>query len=68
MRDGRFHPPKSRGKIQKIEEETFKGLFSRFLILIAHLFGLMYSTLAGWLQHMPALPILFFKFSNTHNF
>jgi hypothetical protein len=41
MRDGRIHPPKCRGKVQKIEEETLKGLFSRFLIPIAHLFGLM---------------------------
>jgi hypothetical protein len=36
MRDGRFHPPKCRGKVQKIEEETLKGLFSRFLIPTAH--------------------------------
>jgi hypothetical protein len=38
---GRFHPPKYRGKVQKTGEETLKGLFSRFLILVAHLFGLM---------------------------
>jgi hypothetical protein len=41
MREGRFHPPKYRGKVQKIGEETLKGLFSGFFILIAHLFGLM---------------------------
>jgi hypothetical protein len=41
MRDGRFHLPKCRGKVQKIEEETLKRLFSRFLIPTAHLFGLM---------------------------
>jgi hypothetical protein len=41
MREGRFHPPKCRGKVQKIGEETLKGLFSRFLIPTAHLFGLM---------------------------
>jgi hypothetical protein len=41
LRDGKFHPPKCRGKIQKIGEETLKGLFSKFLILAAHLFGLM---------------------------
>jgi hypothetical protein len=55
MREGRFHPSKCRGKVQKITkkvffgEETLKGLFSRFLIPNAHLFGLMYSTLASWL-------------------
>jgi hypothetical protein len=41
MRDGRFFTSKYRGKLQKIGEETLKGLFSRFLILVAHLFGLM---------------------------
>jgi hypothetical protein len=41
MREGRFHPPKCRGKVQKIGEETLKGLLSRFLIPTAHLFGLM---------------------------
>jgi hypothetical protein len=38
MRNGRFN---TRGKLQKIGEEILKGLFSRFLILAAHLFGLM---------------------------
>jgi hypothetical protein len=41
MRNGRFHPPKCRDKVQKIEKETLKGLLSKFLILVAHLFGLM---------------------------
>jgi hypothetical protein len=41
MRNGRFHPPKCKGKVQKIGEETLKGLFSKFLIPAAHLFGLM---------------------------
>jgi hypothetical protein len=68
MREGRFHPPKCRGKVQKIGEETLKGLFSRFFIPTAHLFGLMKSTLAGWLQHMPALHIPLLKTSNVHNF
>jgi hypothetical protein len=68
MREGRFHPPKCRGKVQRIGEETLKVLFSRFLIPIAHLFGLIKSTLVGWLQHMPALPILLLKTSNVHNF
>jgi hypothetical protein len=27
MREGRFHPPKCRGKVQKIGKETLKGLF-----------------------------------------
>jgi hypothetical protein len=58
MNNGRFHPPKYRGKFQKIGEETIKGLFSNLLISIAHLFGLMWSSLAGWLQHLPTLPIL----------
>jgi hypothetical protein len=68
MKNGRFHPPKYRGKVQKTREETFKGLSSNFLIPTTHLFGLMWSTLAGWLYHLPALPILLLKFSNTHNF
>jgi hypothetical protein len=41
MRNGRFNPLKCRGKVQKIGEETLNGLFSRFLIPTAHLFGLM---------------------------
>jgi hypothetical protein len=41
MREGRFHLPNCRGKVQKIGEETLKGLLSRFLIPTAHLFGLM---------------------------
>jgi hypothetical protein len=41
MREGRFHLPKCRGKVQKIGEETLKGLFLRFLIPTAHIFGLM---------------------------
>jgi hypothetical protein len=41
MRNGRFHLPKCRGKVQKIGEETLKGLFSNLFISTAHLFGLM---------------------------
>jgi hypothetical protein len=41
MRNGRFHPSKCRAKVQKIGEETLKGLFSNLLIPAAHLFGLM---------------------------
>jgi hypothetical protein len=41
MRTGRFNTSKCRGKLQKIGEETLKGLFSRFFSLAAHLFGLM---------------------------
>jgi hypothetical protein len=41
MRNGRFNTSKCRDKVQKIGEETLKGLFSRFLIPAAHLFGLM---------------------------
>jgi hypothetical protein len=68
MNNGRYHPTKCRGKVQKTEEEIRKGLFSYLLILATHLFGLIWSTLAGWLHHMPALPKLLLKFSNTHNF
>jgi hypothetical protein len=32
MRNGRFNTSKYKGKLQKIGEETLKGLFSRFLI------------------------------------
>jgi hypothetical protein len=49
MWNARLHPPKYRGKLQKTEEETLKGLFSNLFILAAHLLGLMWSTLAGWL-------------------
>jgi hypothetical protein len=49
MRNGRFHHPKYRGKVQKTKEEFFKGLFSNLLIPTAHLFGLMWPTLASWL-------------------
>jgi hypothetical protein len=41
MKNGRFITSKCRGKLQKIGEETLKGLFLRFLIPTAHLFGLM---------------------------
>jgi hypothetical protein len=41
MRNGRLHRPKCKGKVQKIGEKTVKGLFSKFLIPAAHLFGLM---------------------------
>jgi hypothetical protein len=41
MRNGRFHPSKCRGKVQKTEEEILKGLFSNLLIPAAHFFGLM---------------------------
>jgi hypothetical protein len=37
MRNGKFHPSKSRGKVQKTGGETLKGLFSNFFILVAHL-------------------------------
>jgi hypothetical protein len=53
-----FHPSKCRGKVQKLGEETLKGLFSNLLIPAAHLFGLMKSY----------LPILLLKFSNIHNY
>jgi hypothetical protein len=68
MWNGRFHLPKYGGKVQKIGEETLKGLFSIFLIPTAHLFGLMKSTLVGRLQHMPAMALPYPKTSNTHNF
>jgi hypothetical protein len=41
IKNGRFHPPKCRSKVQKIGEETLKGLFSNFFIPATHLFGLM---------------------------
>jgi hypothetical protein len=44
MRNGRFHPPKCRGKVQKTKEETFKRFFSNLYLPIAHPFGLMWST------------------------
>jgi hypothetical protein len=68
MRNGRFHPSKCRGKVQMTIEETLKVLFSNLFILAAYLFGLMWSILVGWLQHLPALPKLILKLLNTHNF
>jgi sterol desaturase/sphingolipid hydroxylase (fatty acid hydroxylase superfamily) len=74
MRNGRFHPSKCRSKVQKTREEVqktreeiLKGLFSNLLIHAAYLFGLMWSTLAGWLQHLPTLSILLVEFSFPHN-
>jgi hypothetical protein len=110
MRNGRFHPPKCRGKVQKmgvlythsskmlgpspnffirpqkkLNEKIAKKGGSRegspqsafnhelppskiFLLLPAHNFLHMWSTLIGWFQHMPALPQLLLRFSNIHNF
>jgi hypothetical protein len=68
MRNGRFHPSKCRSKVQKTRKETLKGLSSNLLILVAYLFGLMWSTLVGWLQHLLALPKFLLKFSFLHNF
>jgi hypothetical protein len=56
------------GATSKIGEETFKGLFSNLFLPVAHLFGLMWLTHAGWFQHFPALPQLLSKFSFPHNF
>jgi hypothetical protein len=44
MRNGRFHPPKCRGKVQKIEEKTLKGLFSKSLFLL--------PTFLGWCSQL----------------
>jgi hypothetical protein len=63
-----FTLPNVGARFKKPERKLSKGLFSNLLILVAHLFGLIKSILAGWLQHMPALPRLLFKVSNTHNF
>jgi hypothetical protein len=52
----------------KNQRGTLKGLSSNLIISTAYLFGLMWSTLAGWLQHLPALTKLFLKFSFPHNF
>jgi hypothetical protein len=37
MRNGRFHPPKYRDKVQKTEEETLKGLSSNLLVFAGQL-------------------------------
>jgi hypothetical protein len=49
MKNGRFHPLKYRGKVQKPREEILKGFFSNLLLPTAYLFGLMWSTHVGWL-------------------
>jgi hypothetical protein len=38
--------PSQVGKVQKIGEETFKGLFTNLLITVTYLFGLLAPTLA----------------------
>jgi hypothetical protein len=63
MKNGRFHLPKCRGKVQKTGEETFKGLFSNLLLHAAYFFGLISSIHASWLQYLPALPKLLPEFS-----
>jgi hypothetical protein len=67
MRNGRLYPPKCKGKVQKTGEETFIGLFSK-LLPSDHLFGLMWSTHARWLQHLPALHKLLIELSFPFNF
>jgi hypothetical protein len=62
-----IHPSKCKGKVQKIKEENLKGLFSN-LLPATHLFGMMWSIHAGWLQQLPILPKLLPKFSFPHNF
>jgi hypothetical protein len=42
--------------------------FQNMFFLPALHFLRKWSTLAGWLQHMPALPRLLLETSNTHNF
>jgi hypothetical protein len=32
MNNGRYHPPKCKGKVKKTREETLKGLFSNLFI------------------------------------
>jgi hypothetical protein len=61
-------PSKCRGKVQKTKEETLKGIFSNLLKPATHFFRLMWSTLVGWPQHLPAMPKLLLKFSFFHNF
>jgi hypothetical protein len=56
------------GKVQKIGEETLKTRFSELLPHVAHLFGLMWSTHASWLQHMPALSKVVPEFSISSSF
>jgi hypothetical protein len=43
-------------------------IFLEFFFLRALHFLCKWSTLAGWLQHMPALPRLLLETSNIHNF
>jgi hypothetical protein len=68
MKNKRSHPHKCRNKVQKTGVDTLKGLFSNLLLPATHLFGLMWSTHAGWFQHLPTLPKLLPEFSSLHNF
>jgi hypothetical protein len=67
--DGNFHP-----KLSVMTSLSTPSLvrpcisFFEIFFPSAFLFLCMWSTLVGWLQHMPALPRLLRKTSNTHNF
>jgi hypothetical protein len=39
MKNGRFHPLKCRGKVQKTKEETLEGLFKTSLFMLPTFLG-----------------------------
>jgi hypothetical protein len=58
--------------VQSPQVDTWpRGLCTFFFQIVfppALYFLCMWSTLASWLQHMPTLPKLLLKTSNTHHF
>jgi hypothetical protein len=63
-----FTLPSVRARFKRLERKLSKGFSQNSLSLLPTFLGWCKSTLAGWLQHMPALPKLLLKFSNIHNF
>jgi hypothetical protein len=64
----RFTFPSARARFKKSEKKFFLLLFSNLLLLATQLFGLMWSTHAGWFQHLLTLSKLLPEFSFPHNF
>jgi hypothetical protein len=71
MRNADFTLPSVETRLKKLERKLSKVFSQTSLFLLPtffRLFGLMWSTHAGWLRHLPALPILLLKFVFPHNF
>jgi hypothetical protein len=56
------------GQGSKNQRENSQRAFLKLLYSCCPPFWAVWSTLPGWLKHLPALPILLLKFSSTRNF